>query len=555
MTTPDGVVGGYGAMVHEESFGQLIRRFRLAAGLTQKGLATRAQLSLRTITNLEGPRVARSHGATLRFVADALDLTDDQRAQLEPRLTGGAASLPDAQATDAALPVYDTTLVGRDAELAELCALSTPGTESTPIGGVPLLPRAPRLLTLFGGPGYGKTRLAVALANAMIFTYRDGVCFVDLTGLTDPDGVTRAVARAIGLADWPDLASLDPLVAALQPQQRLIVLDGAEQALDPCAAFVDTVLRRCPAVQLVVTSREPLQIEGERVWRVLPLALPEASTLVGSGTARRPPFPAIRASAAVRLFADRARLVAPNFAVSLDNAAPLDAICRALGGVPLAIERAAAQVGHLALPELAAQFAALPSESPSAGVIAWSYRRLAPADCALLRSLAPLVGCWMDDSATGAARLAGGLATSGELRRLTAAGLIGRERHGEADHYRLPRPVRGYALAELHATGKAAAAHAAHLAWCLGLARVAAAGAIHGATEARLAAAEDNLCHALIWALTHDPAGGRQLAAALVDYALAARPGATGWARLLPLFERTALPPFPDAPTSPFASP
>ena len=540
-------------MGQTERFGQLIRRFRLAAGLTQKELAVRAGLSLRTITNLEGPGVARSHGATLRFVADALDLTDDQRAQLEHLLTG-AAPISDARAADAVLPVHDTALIGRDAELAELGRLCTPEADVALLGGLPFLPHTPRLLTLLAGPGYGKTRLAVALAHQMASAYRDGVCFVDLTGLTDPGGVTRAVARAIGLTDWPGPAPLDPLIAALQPQQRLIVLDGAEEALDPCATFADTVLRRCPAVQLVVTSREPLQIEGEQVWRVLPLALPEAITIVGSSTARRAPLPALRASAAVRLFADRAALVAPDFTVSLENAGPLDTICRALGGVPLAIELAAAQVGRLALPDLAAQLAALPGESPLPGVIAWRYRQLAPADRALLCAMTPFVGRWSAEVATAAARLMGGAATSGDLQRLTAAALVGRERHGETEGYRLPRPVRAYALAQLRAAGEEAAAYAVHLAWCLELAREAADRALHGAVGDRIAAAEDNLCHALIWALAHDPAAGRQLAAALQDYLLAARPGATGWARLLPLLERPALPPFPDAPEPPFES-
>ncbi|HEY8600776.1 MAG TPA: helix-turn-helix domain-containing protein [Thermomicrobiales bacterium] len=535
-------------MVQTERFGQLLRRYRLAVGLTQKGLAARAVVSLRTVTNLEGSRVTRSHGATLQSIAEALELTADEWAQLEQRLAGDAVGVPDARATRAVLPSYDTAFVGRDAELAALRAIGTPEVDVALPVGVPILPHGPRLLTLIGAPGYGKTRLAVALANDVAGGYREGARFVDLTGLTDPDGVTRAVARAIGLAAWPGPAPLDPLLAALRQQQRLLVLDGAEQALDLCAAFADTVLRRCPGVQLVVTSREPLQIEGERVWRVAPLALPEATVVVGAGAARRAALPALRASAAVRLFADRAARVAPTFTVGLANAGPLDAICRALGGVPLAIELAAAQVTGLALPELAAQLAALPQEQPLMGVIAWSYRRLTPADRALLGALAPFVGCWPAEAATVCARLARGDAAYAGLRRLTEAGLVRGERHEGALVYRLPRPVRAYLLAQLRAAGDETAAYARHRAWCLELVRGATGDAAHGPADERIAAADDNLCHALIWALVHDSEGGRRLAAALHDYRLAARPGATGWARLLPLLERPPLPIAPGAP-------
>jgi predicted ATPase/transcriptional regulator with XRE-family HTH domain len=540
--------------VQTESFGQLLRRYRLAAGLTQKGLAARSGIAVRTLTGLEGAQFARPHDETVRLLAEALGLTADERAQLDQRSTRGATRVPEARASGAVLPTYPTALIGRDAELVELGAIVTPEADSAPLGGVPLLSHGPRLLTLIGAQGYGKTRLAVALAHDVASAYREGVRFVDLTGLTDPAGVTRAVARAIGLAAWPGPAPLEPLSAALQPQQILLVLDGAEQALDPCAAFADTVLRRCPAVQLVVTSREPLRIEGEQVWRVKPLALPDATVAVGAEGGRRATLPAIRASAAVRLFADHATRVAPTFTVSLANAGPLDAICRALGGVPLAIELAAAQVGSLALPELAAQLAALPPEQPLAGVIAWSYRRLAPADRALLRYLAPFVGRWSDEVATVCERLACGEAAGEGLRRLAAAGLVQRECHADTLAYRLPRPVRAYALAQLRAAGEEVAANADHLAWCLGLAQGVAASAAHGALDERIAAADDNLCHALIWALDHDPVGGRQLAAALHNYRLAARPGATGWVRLLPLLEQTAPPPAPDAPASPFAS-
>lgn len=530
-------------MARAERFGQLLRRYRRAAGLTQKGLAARARVSLRTITNLEGSPPARPHGETLRLIAEALGLTADERAQLEQRLTGGAAP---AQAARAMLPTYDTAFVGRETDLAALRAISMPAADAALPGGVPPLPHGPRLLTLIGLPGYGKTRLAVALANDVASAYREGARFVDLSGLTDPGGVARAVARAIGLAVCPGLAPLDPLLVALQPQQILLVLDGAEQSLDPCAAFVDTVLRRCPAVQLVVTSREPLRIEGERVWRVAPLGLPDASPRAGTGATRRAALPAIRASAAARLFADRAARVDPGSTISLANAGPLDAICRALGGVPLRIELAAAQVGSLTLSDLAAQLAALPQEQPLAGVIAWSYRCLAPADRALLRTLAPFVGCWPGEAATICERLACGDAASGGLRRLTAAGLVRREHREGIVYYRLPRPVRAYALVQLRVAGEEAAAGAGHLAWCLQLAQ--------GAVDKQLAAADGDFCYALIRALDHDPEGGRRLAAALRASGLAARSGVTSWERLLPLLEQIAPPIFLDAPDPAYES-
>lgn len=541
-------------MGQAESFGQLFRRFRLAAGLTQKELAERARVSLRTVTNLERPQNARPRGETLILIAEALRLTADERAQIEQHLDSCDGRIPDAPMARGELPTYYTAFIGRDAERTELGGICRPETDVAAVGDVPLLPHGPRLLTLIGAPGFGKTRLAVAVAHDVASAYREGVRFVDLTGLADPDGVLLAVARALGLAAWPGSVTLDSLIAVLQPQQLLIVLDGAAQALDACAAFVDTVLRRCPTAQLVVTSREPLRIEGERAWRVMPLKLPDATAAVGAASARRAALPAIRTSAAVRLFADRAALVVPGFSVSFANVGVLDTICRALGGVPLALELAAAQVASLGLSGLAAQLAALPQEQALSAVIAWSYLRLGPADRALLRYLGTFVGHWTEDAATVCEGLACEDAASGGLRRLVAAGLVQRERHASSLRYRLLRPVRAYALTQLCAAGEEAVAGVRHLAWCLELAQEAAANPPYTMANEMMAAADDNLCHALIWALNHDQMGGRKLTAALRDYERVAQPSAIGWARFLPLLERTVLPTCLEDPEPPCAS-
>ena len=188
-----------------------------------------------------------------------------------------------------------------------------------------------RLVTLTGAGGVGKTRLALEVAGRMMGECRDGVWYVDLAPITDPDLVPVAVARALGLPDQPGRSTMETLLRFIGDRQMLVVLDNCEHLLDACAALIVALLGACPGLTLLTTSREPIGVAGEVTWRVRSLSL---------------------ADEAIELFTDRARHVRPDFHLTDDNTTAVTEICRRLDGMPLAIELAAARIRALSLTEI-----------------------------------------------------------------------------------------------------------------------------------------------------------------------------------------------------------
>ena len=213
------------------------------------------------------------------------------------------------------LPVQLTSFVGRAAQMTDLEKLLVDN----------------RLVTLTGAGGAGKTRLAVEIAARIAPEFRDGVWYVDLAPITDPDLVPVAVARALGLPDQPGRSTVDTLLRLVPDRQMLVVLDNCEHLLDASADLVVTLLGGAPGLTVLATSREPIGVTGEATWRVPSLSV---------------------ADAAIELFADRARLAQTGFTITDDNAAVVVEICRRLDGMPLAIELAAARVRALSPAEI-----------------------------------------------------------------------------------------------------------------------------------------------------------------------------------------------------------
>ncbi len=213
------------------------------------------------------------------------------------------------------LPMQLTSFVGRDAQLTQLRELLAQN----------------RVVTLTGAGGVGKTRLAIQAAAQMAPEFGDGVWYVDLAPITDPDLVPVTVARALGLPDQPGRSTMDSLLRFVRDRQMLVVLDNCEHLLDASAELIVAVLSAAARLTLLATSREAIGVAGEVSWRVPSLSL---------------------AGEAIELFTDRARHARPDFAVSADNAAAVGEICARLDGVPLAIELAAARVRALSLAEI-----------------------------------------------------------------------------------------------------------------------------------------------------------------------------------------------------------
>ena len=213
------------------------------------------------------------------------------------------------------LPVQLSSFVGRDSEVTRVRQLLADD----------------RLVTLTGAGGVGKTRLAVHIASELAGEFADGVWYVDLAPITDPEVVPVTAARALGLPDQPGRSTMDTLCRFVGDRQMLLVLDNCEHLLDASAELVVALLGAAAGLRLLATSREPIGVAGEVSWRVPSLSL---------------------ADEAIELFGDRARHARPGFTLTQSNAVAVGEICRRLDGVPLAIELAAARVRALSLSEI-----------------------------------------------------------------------------------------------------------------------------------------------------------------------------------------------------------
>jgi predicted ATPase/DNA-binding CsgD family transcriptional regulator len=343
------------------------------------------------------------------------------------------------------LPAEPNDFIGRERDLAELRQLLS----------------ATRAVTLCGPGGIGKTRLALRVAATLADGCPDGVWFAGLGELapaegighgngSHPDPVVRRVTAALGITDEPGRPLGETLATALRARDMLLVLDNCEHLIDACARFCQTLLTDCPQVRILATSREPLRVRGENVWRVPPLATPAAV----------PAAEELYRSEAVRLFVARASSARPSFALAHDNAAAVGELCRALDGVPLAIELAAARTRVLSVEEvtrrLRDRFRLLSAGDRTApvrqrtlrGTIDWSHDLLDEPERVLFRRLSVFAGQWTLDQAERVCA-DGLLAADDVLDLLTALVdkslvVVGPEVEGET-RFRMLDSIRAYA--------------------------------------------------------------------------------------------------------------
>jgi non-specific serine/threonine protein kinase len=337
--------------------------------------------------------------------------------------------------------------------------------------------RTGRLLTLTGPGGCGKTRLALRLAADAAGDYAAGACWVELASVNDSSVVPRAVATACGVREEAGRPLLATLVDVLRPKRLLLVLDNCEHLLDACARLADALLRACPELTVVATSREALGVAGETPWRVPPLAAPPFGPPPGAE--------ALVDYEAVRLFAERAVAVQPAFAVTAHNASAVAQLCRRLDGLPLALELAAARLRALTVEQVLDRLddrfrlltggsrTALPHQQTLRATVDWSHALLSEPEQRLFAHLAVFAGGWDLE----AAEAVGGGATSGAdgvldgLMQLVDKSLVVATAPSDgAARYHLLETLRQYARERLETGGQAAAARERHAAYYLALA-------------------------------------------------------------------------------------
>jgi predicted ATPase/DNA-binding CsgD family transcriptional regulator/transcriptional regulator with XRE-family HTH domain len=481
-----------------------LRQRREALHLTQAELARAVGVARNTVARWErGELQIRQPG----LVAHALD-------RLEERQSQGGANRPTALAPQSTRKLIAelTSFVGREHELAELrtVLLTT------------------RMLTLTGPGGVGKTRMALRLMSDTFSPDGGQTCFVDLASIATPSLLLPTVAGALLVREQPIEPLFTSLATAIGEHSHLLVLDNCEHLVEACAELADGLLVSCPNLRILATSREALRTAGETIWPLAPLGLPP----IGSNAT----LESVLAAEAVQLFVERARAIAPGFALTPDNSGVVAQICARLDGIPLALELAAARLNILSPSELGARLddrlqllvrgprtAPLRHQTLRA-TLDWSYDLLDDSERGLFNRLAAFGGEW-DLDAMEAACGGDGLEPSTLLDLLTC--LVDKSMvtvtGTEPRRYRLLETMRDYARLHLEASGEAERVRARHAHYAVDLVKrlgtvVSASGPDARAALQQLSREWANLRAALQWAVDGAHADiGLRLAGALAE--------------------------------------
>jgi predicted ATPase/class 3 adenylate cyclase/DNA-binding SARP family transcriptional activator len=341
------------------------------------------------------------------------------------------------------LPEFVSSFVGRETE----------------VGEVRRLIEESRLVTLVGPGGVGKTRLGLQVAAELLDGSGDGVWMVALESVGDPDSIPREVAKVLGIKEQTGQPVEETLVEALADRSVLVVLDNCEHLIGACAKLADVLVRGCLNLHLLSTSREPLGIDGERIFRVPSLSIPKEDAVTASSVAT---------SEAVALFVERARTHTAGFSLTGDSSPLVGAICRRLDGMPLAIELAVARLRSLSLADLNNRLdrrfqlltggsrSALPRHQTLRGVVDWSYDLLTEAEQVLLRRLPVFSGGFELDAAEGVCGFGTieGFDVTVLLGGLVEKSLVATDTSTVAIRYRLLETIREYSAERLAEAGR-----------------------------------------------------------------------------------------------------
>ena len=486
----------------------MLQQLRVSAGLSQEELAEQAGLSQRGISDLERGVRRAPHPATLRRLSDALGLPEaDRQTLVRAARTPGASNEmathrvaevpPSLGAPRHNLPAQTTTLIGREDQLEA--------------GRKRLLRGDTRLVTLTGPGGCGKTRLGLQIGIALIAHFRDGVFFVPLAPIADPNLVAATIAQVLGLRESEGGSIRQIVCQYLEDRRVLLLIDNFEHVI-AAGSDIGELLAVCPQVKALVTSRAPLRIYGEHEIVVPPLTTPEPQAEL--------PIDRLREYEAVRLFVERAQSVRGEFGLTDGNVGAVVEICQHLDGLPLAIELAAARIRVLSpqevLTRLSDPFSFLTDSARDRparqrtlrDAIAWSHELLPEPERRLFRTLSVFRGGWTIEAAE--AVYGQSVEVLEGLSSLVSWSLVRRStgKNGES-RFSMLETILEYAHGELFARREEEQVRALHATYFLALAEHA-EPALRSKAQAtwleRLETEIDNLRAALEWLIDRQEA-------------------------------------------------
>ena len=427
-----------------------------------------------------------------------------------PDLPSEFAPLKTLESFNHNLPAQLTSFIGREKEIDEITKLIAVN----------------RIVTLTGSGGAGKTRLSLHVGAEGLQHFPDGVWFIELAPVTDPALVSQTLLAIFNLRENVHHRPLEVLLDYLRPRTVLLLLDNCEHLIEACAQISEALLRACPKLKILASSREALGIAGEVPYRVPSLAAPNPEHL--------PSLEKLSELDSIRLFIERATTAKPDFKLTKDNASFVAQICFRLDGIPLAIELAAARVKMLSPEQIALRLddrfrlltgglrTALPRQQTLRALIDWSYSLLSEPEKTLFRRLAVFVGGWTLEAAESAC----GEESSGAdvldlLTRLVDKSLVfSEEARGEIRYHRL-ETIRQYSREKFFETDEVETVRDRHLDFFVQFAELVdenLKGREQIVWQNRMAAEQDNLRAAMKWGLARSPENALRIAASLPLY-------------------------------------
>ena len=493
------------------SFGQWLRQRRHILDLTQQELADQVGCARITLRRIEAGALKPSKELA-QILLEKLGMPPTELAPWL-RFARGLSGFPGGSADSIAskpltnLPATLTTFIGREKEQLEIIQL---------IGKY-------RLVTLVGTGGIGKTRLALKIAEQALRDYPHGIWLVELAPLLDPSLIPQTTTIAMGLREDIQHSVIDMLSDYLREKKMLILLDNCEHVLDACAQFVDTLLKGCPSLKILATSREALGIMGEATYRVPSLGLPDFQQS----------FEDLSDHESVRLFEERAQLAKMDFLLTEENVSAVAQICRQLDGIPLAIELAAARIKIFTPEQIAERLkdqfklltggsrTALPRHQTIRASIDWSWNLLSDTERILLRRLSVFAGGWTLAAAEFVCS-ENSIQTDQVLdlitQLVTKSLIVVNEPQGQEKRYELLETIGQYAREKLEDSAETEITMQRHIDFFLRLAEEAELK-LHGPQEIewlnRLEMESGNLRVALEWTIANDPEAGLKLSSSL----------------------------------------